>query len=166
MISCRQIELVVRKASNILALIVKELDLKNSEALVQLYRTLVRPHLEYCAQFWSSYPKDKVTLEAVQRMIARLISWMRVLSDQEGLNSLGLYSMFIAMWSDIIQTNKILRRHSKVDVKMFSTVEESHTRELGYKLRSQSFKTEAYSNFFSLEFSVTEGGQCQIIGYF
>lgn len=91
---------------------------------------------------------------------------MRVLSDQEGLNSLGLYSMFIAMWSDIIQTNKILRRHSKVDVKMFSTVEESHTRELGYKLRSQSFKTEAYRNFFSLEFSVTEGGQCQIIGYF
>ena len=30
---------------------------KNETTMAQLYKTLVRPHLEYCVQLWSPQPK-------------------------------------------------------------------------------------------------------------
>eukprot|EP00061_Rhincodon_typus_P008434 g31030.t1 len=44
---------------------------------LQLYRTLVRPQLEYYVQFWSShYCKDVIALEGVQRRLTRMLPGM------------------------------------------------------------------------------------------
>lgn len=37
---------------------------ENQDDMMQVYRTLVWPHLEYCVQFWSTpYQKDVEALE-------------------------------------------------------------------------------------------------------
>eukprot|EP00061_Rhincodon_typus_P012442 g38183.t1 len=47
-----------------LALIVRGLEYKTSNVLLRLYKALVRPHLEYCDEFWTLYlRKDVLALE-------------------------------------------------------------------------------------------------------
>jgi len=55
------------KASRMLAMINHTVVYKNSENLLRLYKSLVRPHLEYRTAAWSPhYIKDRVLLEKVQ----------------------------------------------------------------------------------------------------
>jgi len=46
---------VVKKADGTLAFINRGIDYKSREIMLELYRTLVRPQLEYCVQFCSLY---------------------------------------------------------------------------------------------------------------
>ena len=47
---------------------------KRKDNLLQLYKCLVRPHLEYCMQVWNPYlKKDIDLLEGVQRRATNMI---------------------------------------------------------------------------------------------
>ena len=51
-----------RKANRMLGMIKRTIVYKNPHILVTLYKSLVRPHLEYCCSAWSlHYQKDRVT---------------------------------------------------------------------------------------------------------
>jgi len=52
------------KANRILGMIKRTISYKSRGILLQLYKSLVRPHLEYCTVAWSPYyQKDKNLLE-------------------------------------------------------------------------------------------------------
>ncbi len=49
-------------------MIKRNFSLKNKDAVLPLYNSFVRPHLEYAVQFWSPHhAKDIAKLEGVQR---------------------------------------------------------------------------------------------------
>lgn len=64
---------------------------KRRIVVIQLWRALVRPHVEYYVE-WSSYlRKDINALETVQSSFTRLIPGTGRLSKKERLDRLGLY---------------------------------------------------------------------------
>jgi len=50
-----QVDRAVKKAYGVLAFIGRGIELQSQEVMLQLYKTLERPHLEYCVQFWSPH---------------------------------------------------------------------------------------------------------------
>ena len=50
--------------------------MQSKEIILPLYKSIVRPHLEYCMQAWRPhYRKDIDKLEKVQRRVTRMRDW-------------------------------------------------------------------------------------------
>ena len=80
-----------QKANLMLGLLKRMIDNKTLHIMLSLYKSLVRPHVEYCVSAWSPhYIKDKDTSERIQHRFTRLIPGMQKLSYMERLAKLRL----------------------------------------------------------------------------
>ena len=69
---------------------------KNADAktLLQLYKTFMRPHLEYCSIVWDLYlAKDSEAIEKVQRFVLTMCLKQRDLNQEELLQAANVASL-------------------------------------------------------------------------
>ena len=61
-----------KKANRVLGMINRVISYKSKAVLLTLYKSLVRPQLEYCIPIWSPhYEKDKTFLEKMQHRFTK-----------------------------------------------------------------------------------------------
>ena len=77
---------IAQKANHILGYTKISVARRLKEVILPLYSALVRPHLEYCAQMWSSqYRRDTNLLECIQRRDTTVSQGMKHLPYKDRL---------------------------------------------------------------------------------
>ena len=85
----------VSKASRVLAVIRRSFAYIERSTLPLLYKSLIRPHLEYCNSVWGPYNRaDQQLVERVQRRATKLVPELRNVAYRDRLRMLGLPSLY------------------------------------------------------------------------
>ena len=105
------IDLCVKKANRMLGLIGRSFTKKTVPVIINLYKSMVRPHLDYCSPFWNPYlKKDIDKIECVQRRATKMIPDLRGKTYEDRIAVLGLTTLETRrIKQDLIQLFKILR---------------------------------------------------------
>ena len=88
---------------------------------LNLYKTLVRPYMEYATTVWSPHlKKDIFILENTQRRATKLVSAIKNYEYEERLRILGLPTLtYRRERNDVIQIFKILNNIDKLEKDLF-----------------------------------------------
>ena len=141
------------KANRMLGLVKRTIKHRNPSLMVQLYKSLVRPHLEFCSPVWNPhYTKDNQLLEKVQHRFTRLFPDLRALTYEARLKVLGLWSLEERRnRSDLLEVYKMAHGFSTVPLtSFFQLVTDSCTRGHSWKLVKPHCRTDARKYFFSV----------------
>ena len=84
----------VKKANSVLGVIKKSFATLDTKILPLLYKSMVRPHLEYGNVIWGPHYKgDQVIVEKVQKRATKLVSTIWYLPYEQRLKVLKLPSV-------------------------------------------------------------------------
>lgn len=147
-ISCK-----VNKANRNLGIIFRTFTFMDKEMFLNLYKSIVRPHLEYAVTVCSPlYKKDMLAIENVQRRATKLVKAISHLTYQERLKSLGLPSLeYRRERADLIEVFKIMNKIDDIEKEKFFTIS-TYTSTRGHQLKfaKKQHRLKLRSNSFSL----------------
>lgn len=124
------------KGNQILGLIKRTIISKDKAIIMNLYKALVRPHLEYCIQAWRPHlVKDIDILEKVQRRATKMITECRGKTYNERLILLGITTLERRrIRADMLEVFKILKGLEGIRGDSFFKIRCSKTRGHSMKL--------------------------------
>ena len=107
----RQCAKAVLSANKIMGIINRTECCKSKDNILNLCKSLVRPHLEYCCQAWRPYlQKDVDSIENVQRLMTRMIPELSQLNYEERLCRTNLLSLEMhRLQADLIEVFEIVK---------------------------------------------------------
>ena len=99
----------VNKANSLLGLISRTFEYKNPKTMVTLYKSIVRPHLEFANQIWAPYLVKHVTLiENVQKRATKIIPGLQNLDYKSRLQALNIPTLaYRRLRGDMVEMYKI-----------------------------------------------------------
>ena len=147
----RHISDCINKGNRVTGLIRRSFLHITSKSFNKLYKTLIRPHLEYGNVIWSPrYKRDIEAIEMVQKRATELVYNVRNMSYCDRLKALRLPSLTYRRFrGDMIQVYKLLHNLEDIDYNRFFQLSGNHTRGHALKLKKNSCKKEIRKNFFS-----------------
>jgi ribonuclease P/MRP protein subunit RPP40 len=140
------------KAQRILGMLKRFIAYKSATVMVPLYKSLVRPIVEYCTPAWSPhYSRDKQLLERIQHRFTRLIPGMSKLPYDARLNLLHLWSLEERRnRADLVEMFKICKGLSGIRLEeMFELSPMASTRGHLLKIRKGCCRLDTRKYFFS-----------------
>ena len=146
---CRE---AYNKASHMLGMINRTIKYKHRDIILSLYKSIVRPLVEYAVPAWSPhYQKDKELLERVQHRITRLIPGMKSRSYENRLIELKLWTLEERRnRADVIELFKIYKGFSAIRFEeIFTKCKTERTRGHTAKLIKNRCNTDLRKFFFS-----------------
>lgn len=105
------------KANQVLGQIARGVSYRDKETMLRLYKTYVRPYLEYCQAAWSPWLLgDQKILEQVQHRAVKLMTNLRSKTYEGKLKDLGLTTLLERRnRGDMITMFRIMTGKDKVD---------------------------------------------------
>ena len=145
---------VCSRANRVLGLgmIARTVVYKSPFVLTRLYKSLVRPHLEYCVSAWSPhYVKDREKLERVQNRFTRMVPGLKGLEYGGELEMLNLMTLEERRnRSDLVELFKIYKGLSTIPRNLFTRADNSErTRGHSMKLAKERIRLDVRKHFFS-----------------
>ena len=131
----KQVAAAIKKANSVLGLIKKSFALLDTTTLPLLFKSLVRPHLEYGNVIWGPhYIEDMKMIERVQRRATKTIPCLKNLSYEERLRILKLPSLvYRRRRGDMIYAYKLIT--GKLDLKRDDFFKMTHLSTRGHRYK-------------------------------
>ena len=146
-----------RTAQMVLGQLARAFHFRDKYVFVRLYKTYVRPHLEFAGQAWAPWSEaDKEILENVQRRAIRMVSGLKSADYKERLKELDMTTLEERRHqADMLYVYKILTGQEDVDrADWFAMASENvrTTRVAAHRLnlRVAHGRLEVRRNFFSV----------------
>ena len=108
------IKRAVAKANSMIAWVARNVITRTPKVMMLIYKSLIRPYLEYCVQVWNPVNKYGnwqliIDIEQVQRRFTRLVDGIGLLSYRERLSKMGLTTLAERrLRGDLIEAFKII----------------------------------------------------------
>ncbi len=144
--------LMISKANRMLAVIRRTFSYIDENIMMQLYKSLVRPYLEYANDVWSPRLKRNIHgLEAIQRRATKLIPTLSHLTYEERLSKLKLPSLvYRRNRNDMIQVFKFVHGiWNYTDDGFLDVVSDQRTRGHQYKLFKNRWESALRGHYFT-----------------
>ena len=143
----------VKQARKMSGLISRAISYKSKDIMVPLYKSLVRPIIEYGNAVWSPYLRKHIDfIESVQRHFTKCIIGTKNLEYEDRLKFLGLPSLeYRRFRGDLIETYKICNgMYDPITTSsLFDFNTSDKTRTNGLKITKRTTNSSQYKNFFT-----------------
>ena len=126
----KQCAVAAKKANFTLGQIQRSFHYRTRKNLVPLFKSFVRPQLEFAVQAWCPWAEgDKKSLEKVQERMVRMLSDVQGGTYEEKLERVGLTTLTDRRErGDAIETFKTLNGFNRVNKEKWFTIEQDDTR--------------------------------------
>jgi len=148
----KQCSAAYSKANKMLGVINRTITYKSTDIMLRLYKSVVRPHLEYCTSAWSPhYVKDKELIERIQHRFTRMIPEMKDLPYDKWLQQLNLLNLEgRRIRADLIEVFKMINGQTNVKFEVFFEFDTNYrTRGHARKLKKNRFNRDLHQHFFT-----------------
>ena len=149
----QQVAKAVKSANRALGIIRRNITDKSKFNIIRLYKSLVRPHLEYGVQAWRPYlQRDINNIEKIQRRATKMIRGLENLPYERRLQEVNLISLERRrLRADLIQVFKIMNGLEAIPKeKLFELLPASrNTRGHQQRIFKQRVRLDSRKYFFS-----------------
>ena len=142
---------MVSKANQRVGLIKRSFSRLDIISFKILYKSLVRPILEYCSVIWYPlYKREALEIEKVQRRATKLVPTLKDLSYPERLQKLDITTLaYRRQRTDVLQVFRIIKDVDNIPFESFFEKNSNSTRGNSFKLEKPRASTKLRQNSFS-----------------